>query len=1641
MKFLLFVFCFLLFSSTVSTAQQVAEVECSYELDPTCITLRDENLNGTMDSTPPATMFQAATGGYVVALSSCMKVGPFVSEADASSTTGTVVGKPTGTSWLDGEIACSYDVPADNYYLTGRMRNGVGPRALWARTVSSHTASFQNTDLSIIPQINPYNWHVLDTTGEPRVFALSGKGAFYLKAEALVQFDCWFLTTDLLVAQKLPICPGETGSLSPDYVILEKGAETAPVAWNSAAFTHANVMQLAGFTSSPTTPICGGTLTVKMLWDDAATDRGYLSANCADTVATTLTTSNDQASMPTAAEDKIDFRWKSNLSQAIDTSLFGVIANLQPAFADFGHTAEGVRDFTTSLNTTVVRNIVSSTSWNIFMAFDWGFNAAPDLIARCNLLATDTDADGVRALKHFHGTTSNAQVNLSEYGLCQWSSVTVAASGGAGDLTDADVDNFAVSQIQPTSAQGTATTNEPGTCRIHARTSAGVTPANATHVSGGQPSSAGTCQDTLLGLSASTTYFAVMCVHEPSDRVGCSGDDAENEVSFTTGGTSTAHLFVDNASFGTEDCLSFANRCQTGSVWSKITSTRRIIEFAAGTNTNKKVYAGAANVQRVPVGTNGTQANPIILRCAVDGGCLMDTAVTFSFDGNEWIEVHGFDIRNMDISITCSRNITFKRTGSFNVLGSGAPGGIGVNGCGPGSSQVSSNIVFEDAYGWGGRRLTCSFTQRADNSTFRRTFCLHTGTAAGPSSSYQITYNNYGNTVEDSIAMSDKEVTQTEIAQWGFFAMESIKNQYENNAADNYCSDTEYRNSIGIAKSGHNSSPRSYGYAAGGLDCVRFNGITFYKEGHATINALDLLAWSPCNDGTCVFPSQGDPPVGDRVASNITRVSTGAAWPADQFSGAGVDRWNVATNHHTFTSVASMLSSQNILQDSANPTGARFCKRHINRVKQSTGIFEAGKWPMEDRIAAALTLSGRDPSDYFGTTAHSNNELIGVWFADTFGNGTIPAECNSVAPPPPPPQNFTLLVNKAGDGVGTVTSNPAGINCGGDCTESYVSGTVVVLTPTASPGSVFASWTGSGCSTGTVTMNADTTCTATFNTAPPPPPGALYAVSSGGATSGTCSIKTPCTLPFLLGATSPAVAGDTIVLNNGTYNGNFNTGKGGSAGQPITLKALNQHQAILTATQSCASSAETAGLTIDVGHWTIDGIRMNQQTRGIYITAAGVTVQNSIVEDMTETAIRIENAAANGTVIDSNVLGYAPGNCIVPNRDDAGIYSRQTDNIQITNNAIIGTGDNSYQWLTAGTLNGYGILLTQNTDNHLVQGNLFVGQGGKGIFRILVGTGFTGANSIIRDNVVIWGEGGGLSSSDCAEDSNSFINNLAVGNFFELTGTKGNGGGFGHHIWDHNTLIQTPFTRIGTALGGGGGCGGTKIGLKFKNNLAIATYTPTGSVHAVMYIDTNNSFLSGDGGEKNNNLFWNPGSSANRFRIYTPAATDIQSQPTFVDDVGGDFTLVGGSAGKNGATDGTDIGIAYNAHLRKNRTKALFAYPTTENTGLTGSTSTSFTGLSTSHFYLVHLYAGACLQTAEQFTIEGVSSLKLQRNFSNLVTEDVIQPTEQRYITLGRHKAIDGTLNISWQTNNCVERIHIRKLPTADEAFSLLSLQ
>jgi RHS repeat-associated protein len=81
------------------------------------------------------------------------------------------------------------------------------------------------------------------------------------------------------------------------------------------------------------------------------------------------------------------------------------------------------------------------------------------------------------------------------------------------------------------------------------------------------------------------------------------------------------------------------------------------------------------------------------------------------------------------------------------------------------------------------------------------------------------------------------------------------------------------------------------------------------------------------------------------------------------------------------------------------------------------------------------------------------------------------------------PRAYDLTAAKSGTGLGTVTSSPAGIDCGSTCTARFKANARVILTATAAAGSAFQGWAGACAGTGStckVTMKQAKTAIANF---------------------------------------------------------------------------------------------------------------------------------------------------------------------------------------------------------------------------------------------------------------------------------------------------------------------------------------------------------------------------------------------------------------------------------------------------------------------------------------------------------------------------------------------------------------------------------
>ena len=180
-------------------------------------------------------------------------------------------------------------------------------------------------------------------------------------------------------------------------------------------------------------------------------------------------------------------------------------------------------------------------------------------------------------------------------------------------------------------------------------------------------------------------------------------------------------------------------------------------------------------------------------------------------------------------------------------------------------------------------------------------------------------------------------------------------------------------------------------------------------------------------------------------------------------------------------------------------------------------------------------------------------------------------------------QRFTLTVNKAGTGSGTVTSSPAGIDCEATCAAAsapYDSGATVTLTAAAAGGSTFASW--SGCdtvsgSTCTVTMSAARSVTATFNAQR-----FTLTVAEAGTGSGTVT-SSPAGIDCGTSCSADYASGTLVTLTAAASAGSTFTGwSGGCSGTGDCMVSL-------TANAAVTASFAGVGVSAPVLRWQYGG--------------------------------------------------------------------------------------------------------------------------------------------------------------------------------------------------------------------------------------------------------------------------------------------------------------------------------------------------------------------------------------------------------------------------------------------------------------------
>jgi len=332
---------------------------------------------------------------------------------------------------------------------------------------------------------------------------------------------------------------------------------------------------------------------------------------------------------------------------------------------------------------------------------------------------------------------------------------------------------------------------------------------------------------------------------------------------------------------------------------------------------------------------------------------------------------------------------------------------------------------------------------------------------------------------------------------------------------------------------------------------------------------------------------------------------------------------------------------------------------------------------------------------------------------------------------------YTLTVSKGGIGSGTITGGS--INCGSTCTQSNItSGTSITLSAAPQTNSVFAGWSGGGCSgTGncTVTVNANTAVTATFNVQQTSGP-KTYNVRQDGTGDFTT----------IQACANVAKAGDTCLVYPGTYPEHVVTKSGGTSSNQASCTPFSGTFPNYTINSSC--DAQRVNFKA-VGKVTMQGFNILHP----FITVDGFDITGYTSKYSTHIAISKDG---NYCQIKNNVIRDGAN-------DVFGIQFYSSNNLRASNCLIRGN--------TLSNLNYH--FLTVAGNNHLVEENIFEYQNNMDYLRVF------GHDHLIRKNIFRKGYA-----------------KAGVGNHPDLVQTFGDNGYEAYHVVFEENWIQDLESQI-----------------------------------------------------------------------------------------------------------------------------------------------------------------------------------------------------------------------------------------------------
>lgn len=404
------------------------------------------------------------------------------------------------------------------------------------------------------------------------------------------------------------------------------------------------------------------------------------------------------------------------------------------------------------------------------------------------------------------------------------------------------------------------------------------------------------------------------------------------------------------------------------------------------------------------------------------------------------------------------------------------------------------------------------------------------------------------------------------------------------------------------------------------------NSLSIFSQGWRKLLPALMLAASlaACGAGTVEPIAPPSLPVEPTAAVELSVIGGGSVQSEPAGLSCSADCSVPFPRGSTVTLTATPLAGQIFAGWSGSCSGSGSCVVVMDQVRSVAAGFISDSTPRNFNLNVALSGSGSVTSLPAGINCGSScssaflagtqvtltptpaaNQSFAGWSGACTGASACVVTVNSISNvtatfTPITANQFTLVTSVTGSG--RITSSPAGIDCGADCSELYAAGTAVTLTAMPAAGQVFSGW-GGDCSGAQLTcvLNVSQSRSARAAFVVAPPAAAVWQAAQLLETSNDFNVAGDNTFASVNALTAVGANGHALVIweqSDGTPDGN-------------TVKALSRRY---DPTNGWAATVAVPGLSAS-GFGLIDGylfmdsagvatwIRQNRETRRSTLTA------------------------------------------------------------------------------------------------------------------------------------------------------------------------------------------------------------------------------------------------------------------------------------------------------------------------------------------------------------------------------------------------------------------------------------------------------